>query len=158
MAIGESEQQFQYDRSFFLWMKTGAEFRSWVQVELAIWSLEVRNRSWVFMIWYYYLSFCDDDEFSLKELSVCESCFTRIKMENFARLHARRGVVSGYRTRWGRVFDAPLILNFFGDYVEKLRTFWSLFFYPNDLLIFFIMGKTSQDPSHFQMWWLFLVL
>ena len=25
--------------------KTGAEFRSWVQVELAIWSLEVRNRS-----------------------------------------------------------------------------------------------------------------
>ena len=28
IAIGESEQQFQYDRSFFLWMKTGAEFRS----------------------------------------------------------------------------------------------------------------------------------
>ena len=47
-----------------------------------------------------YRSFCDDDEFSLKELSVCESCFTRIKMENFARLHVRRGVVSGYRTRW----------------------------------------------------------
>ena len=32
--------------------KTGAEFRSWVQVELAILSLEVRNRSYVFMIWY----------------------------------------------------------------------------------------------------------
>ena len=30
-----------------------------------------------------YRSFCDDDEFSLKELSVCESCFTRIKMVKF---------------------------------------------------------------------------
>ena len=25
-------------------------------------------------------SFCDDDEFSLKELSVCELCFTRIRV------------------------------------------------------------------------------
>ena len=30
-----------------------------------------------------YRSFCDDDEFSLKELPVCESCFTRIKMVKF---------------------------------------------------------------------------
>ena len=30
-----------------------------------------------------YRSFCDDDEFSLKELSVFESCFTRIKMVKF---------------------------------------------------------------------------
>ena len=28
-----------------------------------------------------YRSFCDGDEFSLKELSVCESCFTRIKKQ-----------------------------------------------------------------------------
>ena len=30
-----------------------------------------------------YRSFCDDDEFSLKELSVCELCFTRIRVVIF---------------------------------------------------------------------------
>ena len=30
-----------------------------------------------------YRSFCDDDEVSLKELSVYESCFTRIKRVKF---------------------------------------------------------------------------
>ena len=54
-----------------------------------------------------YRSFCDDDEFSLKELSVCESCFTRIRMVNFARLHVRRGVSKQGSVKRGRRDTLP---------------------------------------------------